>query len=308
MACRRLKSWHRWNAKPSGRPNNGPDGTRGRVRTISYGTGFCQPPADMDEFPDLLRLSHKADPVPLLDIINDELVQAGRGRVTSPPAIFETDDVVVACFAEFDPYRRWRKGSYALPHMAPLAPLYDAPGDEIFVYFHRADGSATKLWDALSTTGLKTRVFIAQADRSNYPELSNRGFTIEPTPLPWDLIAKRSRIVISHGGLGFTSGALAMGLPHIVVPHDLEKIVTGLTVRKIGIGDCMMPSDPTDVMRDRLQSAFRNEQLKEKARESSSVIRKRLGRHEGRNDLSVIRQLISNGADYGMKTAERAAA
>jgi rhamnosyltransferase subunit B len=282
--------------------------TRGRVRTMSYGTGFCQPPAEMDEFPDLLRLSHHADPVPLLDIVNNELVQAGRSKVTSPPAIFETDDAVVACFAEFDPYRRRRKGGYALPHMAPLAPLYDAPGAEIFVYFHRADGSATKLWDALATTGLKTRVFIAQADRSSYPELSDRGFIIEPTPLPWDLIAKRSRMVISHGGLGFTSGALAMGLPHVVVPHDLEKIVTALTVRRLGIGECVMASELPDVISDHVKAVFENALFGETTRVASTVIRDRIARHAGRDDLWIIRRLVSGQEGQAMVKVARAAA
>jgi rhamnosyltransferase subunit B len=282
--------------------------TRGRIRTISYGTGFCQPPPEMKEFPDLLRLSQHADPQPILDMINGELKASEREQVTAPPAIFVTDENVVACFAEFDPYRRWRQGPFALPHMAPLAAIPDAPGDEIFVYFHRADGGTAKLWDALASAGRKARIFIAQADGNNHSNLRDYGFIVEPNPLSWDIIAKRSRIVISHGGLGFTSGALAMGLPHIVVPHDLEKIVTGLTVRKLGIGDCMMPSDPTDAMRDRVQTAYRNEQLGAKTMAASAVIRKRIGRHTDRNDVSIIRRLISSGDNKDMAIIKRAAA
>ena len=282
--------------------------TRGRIRTISAGTGFCQPPADMDAFPDLLRLSHKAHPEPILDIINHELAAAGRAKVDTPAAIFAADAQVVACFAEFDPYRRWRKTSYVTPHMAQLAPIPDALGIELFVYFHRADGDATNLWDALAAKGLKTRVFIAQAERSGHAALRNRGFIVEPEPLSWALIAKRSRMVISHGGLGFTSGALAMGLSHVVLPHDLEKIVTGLTVKKLGNGDCVMPSDKPDLIVDRVQTAFESSQLHDKTRSASKVIRERIGRHAGRDDVTIIRKLISDREDPAMAKDERAAA
>jgi rhamnosyltransferase subunit B len=282
--------------------------TRARIRTISYGTGFCQPPADMDQFPDLLRLSHHADPVPILDIINDELAAAGQAKIAAPPAIFATDEAVVACFAEFDPYRRWRKGSYTLPHIAAPEPLPDAPGDEVFVYFHRADGGTESLWDALVATGFKTRVFVAQADRDSYPALRDRGFIIETKPLSWGMIAKRSRMVISHGGLGSTSGALAMGLPHIVLPHDLEKIVTGLVVKKLGIGDCAMPSDTADEISDCVQSVFRSEALENKARAASTIVRERIARFVGRDDVSIIRRLVSDRNDPATATDERAAA
>jgi rhamnosyltransferase subunit B len=282
--------------------------TRRRVRTISCGTGFCQPPAEMEKFPDLLKLSHHVGPLLILDLINDELIAAGRAKVSAPPAIFATDESVVACFAEFDPYRRWRQGQYALPHMSPLAALHDASGDEIFVYFHRADGGSANLWEGLAATGLKTRVFIAQADRNNHSALRDRGFVVESKPLSWEVIVKRSRMVISHGGLGFTSGALVMGLPHLVVPHDLEKIVTGLTVRKLGIGECMMPGDPPDVMRDRVQMAFRNATLVEKTGAASTLIRKRLGRYAGRDDLSVIRQLVASRASMATAATEKVAA
>jgi rhamnosyltransferase subunit B len=276
--------------------------TRDRIRTISYGTGFCQPPADMEEFPDLLRLTQKAEPEPLLDIINDELAAAGRAKVKAPPAIFAVDETVVACFTEFDPYQRWRQGAYALPHMAPLAALPDARGDELFVYFHRADGDATNLWDGLIATGLKVRVFIAQADRYGHSALRDRGFVVESDPVPWDLIARRSRIVISHGGLGFTSGALAMGLPHVVVPYDLEKIVTALTVRKLGVGDCIVGHNEPDAVATLLLAANENPGLRTKTRSAASVIRDRIDRYAGRSDVTIIRGLVAETEELVMQT------
>jgi rhamnosyltransferase subunit B len=282
--------------------------TRGRIWTISVGSGFCQPPADMEVFPDILRLSHKAATPPLLEIVNNELTAAGRDKVAAPPAIFATDNAILACFAEFDPYRRWRNGNYALPHMARLAPLPNGCGDEVFVYFHRADGSSADLWNALAATGLKTRVFIAQADRGYHSALSDRGFIVETKPLSWDLIAERSRIVVSHGGLGFTSGALAMSLPHIVVPHDLEKIVTGLTVRKLSVGECCMLLDHREAVVERLSTAHQNAQLRENTRSAASIIRDRIVRHVGRDVVAIIRRLITQAGARAMQMIDGVAA
>jgi rhamnosyltransferase subunit B len=281
---------------------------RKRVRTISYGNGFCQPIADMDEFPDLVALSDKVHQTPITDLINDELRAAGCATVVSAPGIFSADECVVACLAEFDPYRQWRKTPHAQPHMAPLTAMPDLPGDEVFVYFHRADGSATKLWDALALTGLKTRVFIAQPDRHTYPNLRERGFIVEPQPVQWGLIAKRSRIVISHGGLGFASGALAMGLPQIVMPHDLEKIVTALTVRKLGIGECIAPSSKPERISDCVRASYQNRELARKAKESSRVVRARVTRQPERNDIRVVRNLVSDKNVRTTATCEEIAA
>lgn len=274
--------------------------TRGRVRTIALGNGFCQPPADMANFPAILELSKKSVPEPLLDVINSELRAAGCSKVANAPAIFSTDDTVIACFAELDPYRKWRKDAYALPHMPSLAPVVDELGDEVFVYFYKADGEATKLWDILASTGLKTRIFIAQAHRDNYPALRERGFVVETEPMSWKLIGKCSRMVISHGGLGFTSTAMMMGIPQFVVPYDLEKIVTGLTVRKLGVGDCAMLYDDPNSVAERVLAVNQDKQIRSKARSMAKSIHECINDNNQRDDVSVVRALLVNGEEIAI--------
>jgi UDP:flavonoid glycosyltransferase YjiC (YdhE family) len=66
--------------------------------------------------------------------------------------------------------------------------------------------------------------------------LSALGFEVEPRPLPFATIAARSRLLVSHGGHGFVSAGLLAGLPQVVFHYDLEKLLNGLAVARLGLG------------------------------------------------------------------------
>jgi UDP:flavonoid glycosyltransferase YjiC (YdhE family) len=266
---------------------------RGRIRTISTGSGFCQPPADMSELPDLLRASQAAPSQPLLAAINAELAATGRTALAAAPELFAADHIVVSSFAEFDPYRRWRKSSYAMPSLAPLAAIPEQPGDEVFVYYHRADPASLPLWEALAKTGLTIRTFVGQPSADGHAALTALGILVERNPLSWEAIASRSRVVVSHGGLGFSSGAVAMGLPHLVLAYDLEKILTGLAVRQLGAGDTIMPHLRERDATEQLLKLYADERLRNKTRAAAVGMQERIAHDAGQDDVTVVRRLVA---------------
>ena len=54
-------------------------------------------------------------------------------------------------------------------------------------------------------------------------DLTRRGVHVERSPVPVDLIARRSRLMVNAAQHGTLCLGLAAGLPQVSVPQDLEK-------------------------------------------------------------------------------------
>lgn len=215
---------------------------QGRLRAVSIGTGFSQPPPGLPTFPAFATGS--VDEGALLTTVEDELRATGRRPVATLPALFAADAQLVQGFAELDPYRDHR----AAPHLAaPIDPaaIADGSGSEIFVYGHIPTLAAGPLWDALRDARLPVRVVAAEALPGDRAALRSRGLIVEPRPLPWARIAARSRLVISHGGHGTACAALAAGLPHRTIAVDLEKSLTAAALLALDAGGPIAPTAQT---------------------------------------------------------------
>jgi rhamnosyltransferase subunit B len=217
----------------------------GRATTISVGTGFVQPPAHLDQMP---RLSGEPsfDEALALDIIDADLRSIGREPLRALPALFAADHQFVETFAEIDPYRGFRVTPLCAPGIAPAAFEASGSGDEIFVYAFVATMGKSLLWEALRISGRRVRVHIPDAPAEFIAELRRVGFIVETAPLPWTDIARRSRLVVSHGGHGFLCSALLAGLPQMVTHYDLEKKLHASALAAAGLGNSL-PLHDVDV-------------------------------------------------------------
>ena len=207
---------------------------QGRLPTVLLGTGFAVPPADMATFPSLTGAAG-IDQDALLGRINEGLALAGRGAIAIVPAVFSADLVLAETFAELDPYVRERRGTLA----RPLPEDFDATagdGDELFVYAPESLRADSALWNGLARSGLEVRVHVPRALPGVRAAIEAGGMRFEQRPLPLGSIAKRSRLLLSHGGHGFVCAGLAAGLPHIVFHYDLEKLVHGRALARAGLG------------------------------------------------------------------------
>lgn len=213
---------------------------RGRVTTLLFGTGFGTPPATLAAFPTLTGEPPAYDERRLLATVNRELAAAGRDPLPALPAIFAADRVLAEIFRELDPYAAWRpEGDYSPPHISALAPVVDGRGEELFVYMNGAQALLDPLVAGLVGSGLKVRLHDPRLGEREIAILERAGIACERRPLPFARIAERSRLVVSHGGMSFTCTALCAGLPHIVLPFDLEKRLTGQALTQAGLGRAM---------------------------------------------------------------------
>ncbi len=248
---------------------------RGRMPAVSIGTGFSSPPSDMAAFPVLIAGAQGTDQAALANALNDGLAEAGEPPVAALPQIFAADRAIVATIAELDPYAATRTTPLALPEEISSA-ISSARGEEVFAYFPDSIPVDSPLWAGLAASGLKIRVHIGLGNAAIRAGVARHGLIVEPDPLPFSLIAERSRLLVSHGGHGIICAGLAAGLPHVVCHYDLEKLTHGLALARAGLGGhVLLGTIKPQPFADSLASLFNDEAIAGRARAAAPEFRAR---------------------------------
>jgi len=266
---------------------------RGRVPLVAHGTGFSLPPAELPAFPSLTGAPAVHDEGALLVTLNRALVGAGRPPLDALPRIFAADRSIVAAFREMDPYRPWR-ASHGAPTVAGRVPAGDGTGDELFVYMNGPRARPGALWRGLIESGLPVRVHDPMLAPAACDALERAGIAVERAPVPVARIVERSRLLLSHGGMGSASTALLAGLPHFVLPYDLEKEMTAANVLELGLGwrgdFGTMEAGPLAAA---LRAAYEDGALAARARAAAPGFRARMARGGEEETIDAIEALIA---------------
>jgi rhamnosyltransferase subunit B len=210
---------------------------RGRIPTIAVGDCFSCPPHQLERFPSLTGTPTGYDEDALLDTVDADLVSVGRAPLAGLPELFASDHAMVGSFAELDPYREHRTGRYCAPSITlPLANGEGGGGDEIFVYAYNHIGASNPIWTGLAATRRTVRIHMRDPAAAHLAVFKQLGCIHEPRPIPFPLIASRSCVAVSYGGNGFTSACLVAALPQLIMPFDLEKLLTARAVEGLELG------------------------------------------------------------------------
>jgi UDP:flavonoid glycosyltransferase YjiC (YdhE family) len=252
----------------------------GRVPSIAVGTAFSTPPAHMERFPSLDGEPAAFDEAAVLAGLNRALERLGRTPIAAYPALLQADATFSGSFAELDPYAEWRVEPLASPLLAGgVPPLADPDAGELFVYAPEQVLPTASLWQGLARSGLPVRVHTANMLPDMADALAALGFAVERRPVPFSLIAERSRLVLSHGGHGFTCSALMAGLPQVICYFDLEKYLHAEAITKLGVGGKVaMAQIEADAFAASLRAVYENDDLAARARAAAPAFRTRYDR------------------------------
>lgn len=210
----------------------------GRVPTVSVGPGFQVPPQDAPSMARLGGSSPSYDEAMVLERSNAELLGAGRPAVPTLPALFRVDRPLIASFPELDPYGpRAGDPTYIAPASGEWTPPAAEPGSEIFVYANGPVQHMDVLWHGLALTGVPVRAHLPGASSELLSQVARFGVTVETQPIPWPLIAARSRIGVNHGAHGIMCGLMLAGMPQFALPLDLEKRLHSRAMARAGFGN-----------------------------------------------------------------------
>lgn len=125
--------------------------------------------------------------------------------------------------------------------VAPAAPRGDQPRVLVTFGTHFADPAVlTPILAELRATGAELVVTLGLTARAEDYDLADDGITFAPfTPLA-DLLPDVD-LVVTHGGAGTTLGALARGLPLVVVPQGADQFLQAAAVEAAGAGIAVPP-------------------------------------------------------------------
>jgi UDP:flavonoid glycosyltransferase YjiC (YdhE family) len=116
---------------------------------------------------------------------------------------------------------------------------------------------------------------------------------VESQPVAFDLIVARSRLLLSHCGLGFVSSALMAGLPQILAPYDIEKRLIAASVEAMGLGRRRtFESLDAAAFAQFLREAFADDALSRRARAAAPGFRSRMGDADGPDAARAIEELL----------------
>ncbi|HEU4968104.1 glycosyl transferase-like UDP-glucuronosyltransferase [Sphingomonas sp.] len=249
---------------------------RGRMPTLAMGLAFDSVPSHLDEFPSLTGQPAAYPETGVLAAVNASMAAARLQPLAHLPEMFGADHALAGTFTELDVYARWRWEPVVAPSVAH--PVGEAgAGEEVFLYADAALLRTPALWDGLARSGLPVRVYAQGASGVQQAELARMGFTVEAAPIPFARIAERSRVVMTYGGLGFTSSALAAGVPVVVVHYDLEKALTGQAITRLQLGGHVYAgSIQPEAFATSLRQLYQNDSFQRRARELAPGFRARL--------------------------------
>ena len=266
---------------------------KGRIPMLAFGTGFTLPPDNMPHFPSFFGNSPVVPEASLLSTFNSSLRQTNRRALSALPKIFEADYSLVATFAETDPYRKFRQHAVMAPAICGPIPHSTGKGQEIFIYLNGNLRPPNSFWQGLISSRLPIRMFDPRLNDSDISVLERAGVDVCRKPVPFEEVVARSRLLLSHGGLGFVSSGLIAGLPQIIFPFDTEKLLTAKAVSgKSGCIGASFDGLKADVFSAFLRKAWSDERLHAQAQASAPGFRSRMTRKVEEEAADIVEAMV----------------
>ncbi len=83
------------------------------------------------------------------------------------------------------------------------------------------------------------RLFVPGIGEGAAERLRSAGIILESAPVPVDLIAQRSRVIVNAGQHGILCLALSCGRPQVVLPQHIEHLHNGRVAERSGVASVL---------------------------------------------------------------------
>lgn len=266
------------------------------IPAIAIGTGYLAPPAEMETFSILLpRYSTRIyDEAEIVDTINSVVPEFGIPKLDRLPQVYSCTDQLAFTLTMLDPYSEWRRQPLLPPIIGGEAEPASG-GDEVFVYFSTKEKSSPGLMEAIGTLGVPVRVFIPGIDDEVADGLARRGIFVERSPVPVDLVAQRSRLLVNAAQHGTLCLGLATGIPQVSAPQQREQQYNAEAVEKYGVLKAVSEADRNaEHFRTIVLDAYEDAAMARRSIDLADELRPQLQA----NRRKLIRRRISAVMDY----------
>lgn len=245
------------------------------IPAVTVGTGYGIPPEGLERFPVFLpeHATCLYDEAEMVATINGALEPLGVPPLAYLPDAYRRSAELVRTLGILDPYR----GQRSLPLMPPVADVARPaaePGDEVFIYFSTTELQDEGVVEAVATLGLPVRAFCPGIAPALAERLAAAGVALEHRPLPVELIAARSRMIVHSGQHGILCLGLAAGLPQVAIPQHLEQLYHARRCEAEGTGRTVtITQRAPEMLRATIRDAYADAGLLQRARETADRLR-----------------------------------
>lgn len=266
------------------------------VANASVGTGFQAPPATTP-YPPLLegdRRSQERIKIEslVLGAVNHALLLLGAQPANSLQDALSPTKTFLCTFREFDHYPQRQSEDYLGPLYArtedPPPPAYGKDERGIFCYVSKTMEGFMDLCSAFKQVGLPTLVHARGLSPYEAAGLQAGRLQFTDKPLDIHAAAKKSRLVVTHGGHGATASALLAGCPVLVLPQQVEQMMFARRLEAQQLGIVANPEISAPGLEQVLRGALESPLLTESANKFAL-------RHRGYDPLYTAMRIAKEG-------------
>lgn len=227
---------------------------RGRVPGVAVGNGYTIPPPGRPMPPirpwqdslERFSLDHEAQ---LLDAANAALRARDAAPIDYLADAFSGDATFVFSLPLVDPYARFRTAPTLAPFNMPRG-IRPRPWEErraagVFLYLPAGHAHLRTTLEALAASGAAGEAYVGDLPAGAERQFAKPGLAVHAEPQDFAAVMPAVRLVIHHGGLSTAVAALMAGTPQLILPWNLEHLVTARAVEATGAA-AIVPADRTD--------------------------------------------------------------
>ena len=211
---------------------------------VVVGNGYTVPPpgrplSPMRSWETILPDASRRAEAELLETANAVRNNIGGEKIVHLADLFSGDETFVCTLPEFDPYSPHREAPTVWPFNVPVIAAGPTTtrrtGPAVFVYMPASHPLLDMVLNALNELCYPSHLYISNADPTSLAKRCGRHIGVLTRPADFSELLPQVRLLIHHAGLGTAYAGMAAGTPQLVLPLNLEHLITARGLVAAGI-------------------------------------------------------------------------
>lgn len=207
----------------------------GKVPTVVAGNGYTVPPPGqllplMRPWGSGMHPKSRAHEALLLAATNEVSARNSGPAIDFFADLFHGEASFVSTLTEFDPYRHARATPPLWPFNIPKMPMahefVQRRGPAIFCYLQYGHPALLSLLRVLSDAPGRAEIYVEGIDPERLARRCSAAVVIHRAPVDFSQVLPETSLLVHHAGLGTAYAGLAAGVPQLVLPINLEHLIT----------------------------------------------------------------------------------
>ena len=214
------------------------------IPTIVVGNGYTIPPPGrllppIRPWQSEVPATSLAGERRLLNVINELCTKSGSPAINYVADLFSGLKTFVCTINEFDPYRSYRtelvRWPFNVPSILPGPSAPERSGPAIFTYLPASHPLIENVIRSINDLEFGAHLYISGAKPQDIARHCGRHVGVLTKPADFSAILPKVRLLIHHAGLGTAYAGLAAGTPQLVLPLNLEHLITSRGLASVGV-------------------------------------------------------------------------